>query len=64
MKNVEIERLSRPGREVIITNPSHPKFDALGVTAGLADTIGKPRVRVMIGDGEIYLCDPTDLAEY
>ncbi|HEY9318980.1 MAG TPA: hypothetical protein VIR28_13770 [Achromobacter sp.] len=63
MTNVEIKRLSTPGREVIIINPKHPMYDAIGVTAGLADTIGTPRIRVVIGEGEIYLCDPADLAE-
>lgn len=52
-----------PGTEVTVIKPSHPKYGAIGVTAGLAATIGKPRIRVMIGEGEIYLCDPTDLVE-
>ncbi|HCQ47215.1 MAG TPA: hypothetical protein DIW53_10710 [Achromobacter sp.] len=63
MTKPEIERLSIPGREVIITNPSHPRYDAIGITAGLADTVGKQRIRVMVGEGEIFLCDPADLVE-
>lgn len=56
-------RFATPGIEVIVIEPSHPKYGSIGITAGLADTIAKPRIRVMIGEVEIYLCDSTDLAE-
>ncbi|WOB74089.1 hypothetical protein [Achromobacter xylosoxidans] len=49
-------------KEVIIINAEHPKFGALGVTAGLADTVDTARVRVLV-DGAIYLCAPSDIAE-
>lgn len=61
--NVGVKRLSIPGQEVIIINPKHPMHNAIGVTVGLADTMEAPRIRVMIEEGEIYLCDPADLLE-
>lgn len=55
--------MATPGIEVIITNPSHPKYGVTGTTAGVADTIGTSRIRVMTQDGEIVLCNPGDVAE-
>lgn len=60
---LEVERFSKPGLEVIIKNPAYSRYGSIGITAGIADTIGATRIRVMIGEGEIFLCDPTDLEE-
>lgn len=54
--------LLAPGLEVIVVSPNHPKHDAIGVVAGLADTLGPPRVRVAI-DAEIFLFRPGELIE-
>jgi len=56
------QRLLVAGTEIIVVNPDHSKWGGKGITAGLADSLGLPRVRVLI-DGEVYLCDPSDLAE-
>lgn len=63
MTKLQAERLSMPGREVVIKNPAHSRHNAIGITAGVADTAGSHRIRVMLGDGEIFLCDPADLEE-
>lgn len=55
-------RLHLPGIEVIVVNKDHPKFDAIGVTAGLGDCIGQARVRVHF-NGEVFLFDASDLKE-
>ena len=54
--------LLRSGTEVAIVDCRHPKHGAIGVTAGLSDTLGSIRIRIHI-DSEIFLCDPTQLEE-
>lgn len=58
----DLRLLATTTKEVITINSAHPKFGALGVTAGLADTIDNVRVRVLV-DGNIYLCTASDIAE-
>ncbi len=54
MRDEEIERLAMPGQEVIVDCRSSPMHGRIGETAGLSDSIGGGRIRVLF-DGQVYV---------
>lgn len=50
------------GTEVIIVNPNHPKYDAIGIFAGYADTLNRPRLRVLV-EGQSFFCSQDEVIE-